>query len=140
MLKPDMAPEQLADRRLFLERLENAGWIVDKNWKELFESSANLIPEALAEYRNDVFYMRLGYYIEENYVFQKCVDRSRKILVSSLRFYPKLLDRRLNIIVDWQNILSLDNYTNFVKNMVPLCNLVLYDSPDGLVKISLNAS
>ncbi|MBD3329225.1 hypothetical protein GF357_01910 [Candidatus Dojkabacteria bacterium] len=107
MLKTDTAPEQLADRRLFIERLESAGWIVEKKWEELFESSANLIPEALAEYRNDVFYMRLGYYIEENYVFQECVDRSRNYLVSSLRFYPKILERILNIIVDWQNILSI---------------------------------
>ena len=135
MFKAEMTEKQLADRDVFVRKLTAVGWD-PRGWEQLFDSGANLTPEAQAEYKNATFEMRLGYYIGENYVSLELARIHNRTNIR-LRF---CLKDNLAVIVDAvaevQDTVSQDNYVDFIQKMVLLCDPLLLETPQGLVKVS----
>lgn len=150
MLKKEMVEEELARRTYFVKRLVAAGWDT-RGWERLFNSGFSLTPEAQAEYRNAELALRLSYYIKDNYILlefreNELVQQSARQagtlssdvnLLPSLRFYP---DGNLGLVLD-ELITELkrpseDTYPDLIKKMIPLCQLILLEIEEGLVKLS----
>jgi hypothetical protein len=135
MFKEELNQQQLRDRNLFIKKLISAGWD-PKGWDELFEGGACLTPEAQAEYQNTTFDLRLSYYAGQGYMLVECVGRDDPTRLSLL-FYP---NQNFEILVDkviaMQDTLSPSNYPDFITMMIPLCKLILLETPEGPVKIS----
>jgi hypothetical protein len=138
MLKTEMTQQQLNNRSLFIGKLREAKWKINKGWELLFEHGHSLTPEGQAEYQNPRFELRLSYYIDGGYVFLECVGRDNPIVLS-LRFYPI---QKFNLIVDAviavQDNLSPNNYSEFVKKMIQLCDPLLIETAEGLIQASLS--
>ena len=130
-----MDNQQLKNRELFIKKLITAGWD-PKGWEVLFEGGTCLTPEAQAEHRNSSFDLRLSYYIEQSYVLLECEGRYDTTILS-FRFYPKEnLDTILERITMVQDTLSPDNYTDFIETIIPLADIVLLETSEGLVQLS----
>lgn len=137
MLKTEMTQQQLKNRSLFLGKLREAGWKVNKGWELLFEQGHSVTPEAQTEYQNPMFELRLSYCVERDYILWECVGRNNPIVLS-LRFYlQEKLDIILDTIVEVQDTVSPDNFTDFVKKMVHLCDTVLIETSERLLEVSL---
>ena len=135
MKKTDMTLHQLKNRETFVKQLITAGWNPG-GWEELFDSDVRLTPEAQAEYQNDVFSIRLSYNVEQDYILLECVEKNTSTVLSS-RFYPKQnLIEVIDMIVGSQDSLSPDNYVDFIKTFIPVCNHVLLELTNGLVELS----
>jgi hypothetical protein len=131
-----MTEQQLKDRDIFINKLITAKWNPG-GWELLFESGANLTPEAQAEYQNPVFDICLSYYAEKGYILMECVKKKNHKTIS-LRLYPKNdLSTIVDTVIAVQDTFSLDNYPDFINKLVPMCRLVLLQTADGLVKVSL---
>ncbi len=135
MLKTDMTPEQLKRRDFFINRLLAAGWDPG-GWELLFEHGADLSPEAQAEYENPALSLRLSYFVEQGYVLLESVSKETSEALS-VRFYPKdNLTTVVDILVEVQDRLAPDRYTGLIGNMIPVCEAIVLETPDGLVKVS----
>ncbi len=137
MFKAELNQHQLRDRDLFIKKLITAGWD-PKGWEKLFEGGACLTPEAQAEYhnKNPTSDLRLSYYAGQGYVLMECVGRDDPTRLN-LRFYPNQnLATLVDKVIAMQDTLSSANYPDFITMMIPLCKLILLETPEGLVKIS----
>lgn len=136
MTSAEMTEGQLSERDLFARRLRAAGWD-DGGWDELFSAGVRLTPEAQAEYQNSAFSLRLGYFAGGGYVRFECVRRRDGLVELCLHCYPR---RGLTAVLDAlgaaQDSLSPDNYPEFVKTLIPLCDPLLMETPDGLFQLS----
>ena len=142
MLKEEMTEEQLAKREDFITPLVSAGWDVG-GWEQLFNSGFSLTPEAQAEYQNPKLTLRLSYYIKDDYIlleFRKQEDSTlsaQENIMPSLRFYTNgNLESVLSGVIAEHDTLSVDNYPNFIKKMIPLCKLILLEIEEALVRVS----
>lgn len=136
MTGAEMTEGQLSERDLFARRLRAAGWD-DGGWDELFASGVRLTPEAQAEYQNPSFGLRLGYFADEGYVRFECVRRRDGLTELCLHCYPRRgLAALLDALAAAQDSLSPDNYPEFVKTLIPLCDPLLMETPDGLFQLS----
>lgn len=136
MRKSEMTSEQIRTRHEFIQRLIAAGFRPE-GWEFLFARDHELTPEALAEYQAPHFDMRLSYYVRPGYILLELVNRYEDFFLG-IRLYPK---EKLSVILDQiiavKNKLSLDNYADFIKSIIPLCDPLLIEIPEGLVQASL---
>lgn len=136
MHKSEMTSQQITTRDEFIQRLIAAGWS-PQGWELLFARVRELTPEAQAEYQAAHFDMRLSYYLREGYILLELVSRYDNFFLG-IRLYPK---EKLSVILDqiiaMKNKLSLDNYADFIKSIIPLCEYRMIETPEGLVQASL---
>jgi len=136
MRKSEMTAPQIATRNEFIQRLIAAEWS-PAGWELLFARDHELTPEALAEYQAAHFDMRLSYYVRPGYILLELVRRHDNFFLG-MRLYPK---EKLSVILDkilaMKNQLSLENYADFIKSIIPLCDPLLIEIPEGLVQASV---
>jgi hypothetical protein len=135
MFKSDMTDKELVDRGIFVEKIKESNWDFG-GWETLFESGANLTPEAQAEFSNTFLTMRLGYYVGRNYVLLEFL-RTIGDTLPNVRFYLKndigpVVDR----VIAAQDVLSQHVFADFVHTMMPLCDKILIEYATGLVQVS----
>jgi hypothetical protein len=136
MFKTEMTQQQLEARCLFVDKLSVAGWNPGR-WDILFEQGHCLTPEAQAEYQNSAFNFRLSYFIKEAYILLNLVERNNGSFRAKLRLYPKReLNEVLDAIIKRQSIISIKSYASFVSSLIPLCEHLLLEMPNGLMKVS----
>ncbi len=131
-----MTEQQLANRSTFIRKLIAAGWD-PRGWEQLFDGGARLKPEAQAEYNNGILNLRMSYYAGEGYIQLECVQRE-VITVVAARFYPKEdnLVSIIDIVIAEQDTLSLDNFSDIIKRIIPYCSHIFLESGLGLTKVS----
>jgi hypothetical protein len=135
MKKTDISPERLAARRVFIDRLSDAGWDVEPQ-DELLDAGIDVEPEAEATFTGPVFDLRLEYHAEGFYVMLE-MDQREGELGLTLRMHPAreirdVLDR----IVAVQDVLNADNMGDIVKSFVPLCDPLLLETDEGVQQLS----
>ena len=135
MKKNDMSARGLEDRQYFLQRLGNAGWNVNA-WSAPFESEFDVDPEAEAIYVGAVFSLHLASHASPGYLSFDLIQREGPDVVR-LRLYPRqsaneLIDR----ITEAQDTLDADNYPDFIKSLISLCDPLLIETDDGLQRLT----
>lgn len=146
MLKSEMSEDQLADRAAFVEKVSAAGWDLC-GWEQLFESGADLEPEAQAEFHSPRAFLRVSYHASGDYVLLECAapaeggeesgrdsgGEGATLAGARIRFYPiNDLGAIAGRIVAAQETLSLATLPKLVKRIKPLCNYVLMETEDGI--------
>jgi hypothetical protein len=137
MYKRDMTGKQMAERNLFLEKVTGAGWDA-AGWAELFETDFDVHPEGRAEYANEAAQLVLEYLAAEECLTLLVTARGREEDMMKYRLYFGAgLENLLDSIIAWQGDLSTENFTSLIKSVIPLCQAVFYELPQGqLLKLS----
>ncbi|HKS28229.1 MAG TPA: hypothetical protein VJS44_10435 [Pyrinomonadaceae bacterium] len=128
----------MAERNLFMEKVTAAGWDV-AGWAELFETDLfDVRPEGRAEYTNEAAHLVLEYLAAEECVTLLVAARGAQEDMMKYRFYfDRGLENLLDSIIGWQGDLSTQNFTPLIKRVIPLCQAVFYELPQGqLLKLS----
>jgi hypothetical protein len=146
MTKSELSEDQLADRAAFVERVRAAGWDVG-GWEQLFENGADLEPEAQAEYVSPRAFLRLSYHARGDYVLLECggvrgetegageggVPAGDEPEAEKVRFYPvNDLGAVVGAAAGEKDTLSLENLSELVSKLEPLCNYIILETPEGL--------
>jgi hypothetical protein len=135
MRKSEMSAGSLEDRRIFLQHLAASSWDVEA-WDEAHDTGANVEPEAEARYAGPFFDLRLEYHAQHRYLLLE-LAQPEGVLALSLRLHPSgdvspLLAR----ITGAQDTIDAENYTEFVKSLLPLCEPLLIETDEGLYRLS----
>lgn len=139
MKKEDVSFEQLEQRRTFIEDLLAGGWVSDDNWNRLFEGGADLEPEAQAEYATRFFQVRIGMHVKSAYLLLECERRDGSGGSGLYLFFGDNLRQVLREVMAHVSSLSQGNYLDMVRALTLLCDEVLLQSDDELVKVSPTA-
>jgi hypothetical protein len=137
MMKTEMTPAQIDKRNLFTNKLISAGWKLDRRLELFFDEGFSVVPEAGAKYQNTAFYLQVSYMMEGGYLLWECVGKNNPIILT-LNFYLKAnLDSVLAAILAVQDTLSADNRGEFLLTIIPLCAIVLVETSEGFMQVSL---
>lgn len=139
MRKRDMTRKQITERNLFVEKVTNAGWDAS-GWAELFETDMfDVYPEGRAEYLNQEAQLVLEYLAAEECLTLFVKAQGSEEDMMKYRFYfGEQLENALDCILGRKDELSTKNFTQLVKSIIPLCQSVFYELPQGqLIKLSL---
>jgi hypothetical protein len=134
MRKSEMPEPVLAARAEFLRALTEAGW--DANgFDALLGIGVNVEPEAVATYRGPVFLLDMQFWAEERRLALDVFTSATEVLLR-LRLYPRNQRAVLEFVQAWQQMLDLENYAEFVEELVPLCDPLLLETDAGLLHVS----
>lgn len=137
MMKSEMSEDQLADRAAFVAEARAAGWDLG-GWEQLFESGADLEPEAQAEFRGTRAFLRVGYHARDDYVLLECTAPAENgggeaLAGARIRFYPvNDLGAIVGRIIAAGDSLTLETLPELVRRIRPLCNYVLMELEEGI--------
>jgi hypothetical protein len=120
MRKSDLTQEQAAERAGFVRKLQAFGWDPG-GWEILFEGGADLLPEAQAEYRNDVSVLRLGLDVSNRQLRLECLPTEEGEELSLLLCPRVTVEEVLDPIVAKQDQLSARIAAALIKELTPLC-------------------
>jgi hypothetical protein len=130
-----MSACRLEERRIFLQHLAFAGWEVE-GWTEVFDSGGNVYPEAEARYAGPVFDLRLEYHADHGYLLLEMLEREGDSVLR-LHLYPLAdIASLLTVIIAAQNVLNGENYHEFVKSLIAVCEPLLIETDEGLYRLS----
>ena len=134
MKKSEFSESQSNDRNLFVKTLKDAGWSFG-GWNELFENDADLSPEALAEYSTESFEFRLSFFVIEMRLLLEMTEKNDgQAFGLHLTEYTDL-ENVLETITGSQMTLTKENCIEFFKELVQVCNEVLLETDDELVRL-----
>lgn len=136
MKSGDKPSKSLQDRLGFLSDLASAGWDTE-SWDEIPDLDLDIDPEAEASYAGPVFNLRISYVVRQGYLGFEIADGQGELLLR-LQLHPKddvapLISR----ITAAQDSIDAENYSELVKDLIPLCDPLLIDTDEGLYKLSL---
>jgi hypothetical protein len=133
MTKSQLTSDQIELRSYFVNILSLTGWDA-KGWEQLFENDVELSPEALLEFTNSDFWMRLGYFVDENYLRLEYKSKDEKIFLT-VRFYPNELSELLETIVQNQHNFTIANHPSIIKKLIKVSRMAGVETEEGLMKL-----
>ncbi len=135
MIKSEMSLQAQEDRQVFVQLLSDAGWRV-QDWAEALDAGADVEPEAEAQYGGPVFDLLVEYHARDRILMLEIVQRYGPVVLS-LQLHPKGdLAPLLARIIEAQEKLNEETYTDFVKSLIPLCSLVLIETDEGTYRLT----
>jgi hypothetical protein len=139
MRKSDLTVDQVLNRDKFIKILTDKGWTIDESWLNACEPENRFPVNIIASYKNDNLHLQLYYISQINCIIQDCFCKKDGSLLNAIRLYPIQLEHLLHRFVAWQDKLSgeLETQSEFLEEIVPLCERVLCDSQDGLAWMQL---
>lgn len=132
MRKNEMAEKQLQERALLIKKLSNSGWIGRKT-NSLFDEGWWFDAEAVMDYQNDGIELVIQYCAEDNSV-DFSINEGSDGIDFVIKFEDKLKEV-LDEIVNFQNSISLDNYKNYIRQILKVCPLTFIVLDDKVVQL-----
>ncbi len=135
MKKNEMSIHTLKERNIFIQKLAYAGWEVE-SWDEVFDTGANVEPEAEARYTGPIFDLHLEFHADHRYLALEMVERKGENTIF-LRLYPRgEIETLLALIIANQDNIGAENYPEVVKSLIPYCEPLLIDTDKGFFRLS----
>src|SRR5262245_18552005 len=135
MIKSEMSLQAQQDRQVILQLLSEAGWRVE-DWAKALDAGADVEPEAEAQYPGPVFDLLVESHAKDRILMLEIAQRDGPVVLS-LQLHPKGdLEPLLARIIEAQEKLNEENYSDFVKSLLHLCSLVLIDTDEGTYRLT----
>ena len=134
----DMSPKQQKAYQIFLKLLSQNAWKTD-DFSEAFENNLKISPQAVAEYdQNPTLNFKIAYYVDISLMYLKLQNTEDREDEQAYLFYTEEnITEFLATLISYQNKLNPNNWEAFLESIIPTCEEVAFEMPDGRqVKIS----
>ncbi len=119
MRKNEMSEVQMYERAMIITMLSAAGWNTsDQN--KMFDEGLWTYFEVNMDYQNDSVRILLRYEAEKRVIYFSTQDAGGKELTLHI-YYEGQLEQLLRLIVGFQDVISGENYNQYVRDIVRLC-------------------
>jgi hypothetical protein len=110
----------------FVEKVTNAGWLFE-NLTAFSQDEIVYSSKIQAEYENRQAHLHLELYSQEKYILFSITKDNFRNGVAFHFYFGENLKKVLELILNNQNRLSLDDYTDFIKSISVVCEYVLLE-------------
>ncbi len=129
--KSELTESEIQKRNILVEILTTENWITNELEND-FENDKAIAPQTLLIYPyNPNFEIQLSYYIEEEFIFLDLLNKNERSETQICRLKPNNLGELIEKIVEAQNDLSDENWTDLLGKFIDICEEVLLQMPDG---------
>jgi len=131
MFKSELSDYQLKIKDFIVEKLAKAGWndFNLQEWNNQLESGFSVYPEPEPRFKNDKSIIVLMYPPKSNYISLLISTKDYNNVVE-FRFYyfnkRQLLDS-LDIIIKYQDELSIENFNILIKELFEICEELFWE-------------
>ncbi len=120
---------------IFLKYLADAGWDIGA-CDDILNAQDDIDPMAKAHFVGSLFDLYLEYHIREFFlVFEMSKHDGELVLCLQLHPSRDTTSQLLEQIIKKQDTLDSDNYPDFVKLLIPLCDLLLVKTDEGFYRL-----
>lgn len=120
MNRADLTESQLIRIKLVMSKLGRTGWDLE-GWLTSYESIDAVWPEVEAFYESETASLCVTYSIESEHVSVLVGTKDHEEYVE-FRVYPEnKLEELLELIIEYQDTVSFDDYRDLLRSMRDLC-------------------
>ncbi|TAG86018.1 MAG: hypothetical protein EAZ20_13645 [Bacteroidetes bacterium] len=129
--KSELSDIEISKRNIITEILKAKNW-VNNDLEIDFENDIAIAPQILLFYPNNPnFEMQLSYYIEENFIFLDLLSKNQRTESQTCKLKANNLGELIEKIILTQDTLNDDNWTDFLGEVIDICEEVTLQMADG---------
>lgn len=129
--KDELSEEEIIKRDIVVEILQNENWNNTEIEKQ-YQENQPTTPQAMLFYSNNPnFEIYLSYYIQQNCIYLDLYNKNQRSENQICKFKINNLADIIQKILEAQDQISDDNWTDWLGEFIDICEEVTLEMPDG---------
>jgi hypothetical protein len=126
MNRAELTESQLTGIKLVMRKLGGAGWDLE-GWMSSFESIDQVWPEVEAFYDNTMASLCVTYSFTSDYIAVLVGTKDHSQYIEFRVYLGNKLEEALDLIIDYQDTVSFDDYHALLRSMKDLCGAAFWE-------------